>query len=104
MNYYCTVASFFVIILNSKIAFITIEFIVGSFEKFGIALKTDVKKKEYSNGCRLALLKNQRENNLESKNAAFYSFLRRRNFHLKKKIFYVNNFDRMIVKLRMYTT
>ena len=60
------------------------------------------KKQKNSNGFRLARVKNQPENKLESKNAAFYSFLRRQNFHLRKKLYHVNNFDWMIVKLRVY--
>ena len=89
-----------------KIALISIGFIVD-FLKTLVALKKAVqkKKKNDSNGFRLASVKNQRENNLESENAVFYSFLRRRNFHLKKKkIYHVSNFDWMIVKLRMYAT
>ena len=62
-------------------------------------------EKIHSNGFRLARVKNQRENKLEIKNAAFYTFSRRRNFYLKaKKLYLVNNFDWMIVKLSMYAT
>ena len=59
-----------VIILNSclveqnlKIALITIEFIVGSFENFGSLEKSCLKKKN-SNVFFLAAVKNQRENKL----------------------------------------
>ena len=56
---------------NFRIALIIIGFIIGSFEDFD-SLEKAVKKD--SNGFRLLCAENQRENKLESKNAAFYSF------------------------------
>ena len=82
---------------NFTIALITIGFIVNLLKTL-VALKKAVKKKN-SNGFCLACDKNQRENNLELKNAAFYSFSRRRNIHLKKKTkYHENNFDWIFVK------
>ena len=74
------------------------------FWNFG-SLEKDCLNNNDANGFRLARVKNQREIELESKDAVFYSFSRRRNFHLnKKKIYRVKNFDWMIVKLCMYAT
>ena len=58
-----------------------------------------------SNGFRSVRVKNQRENKLEMKNADFHSFLETSKFPPKReKTYLVNNFDWMIVKLRMSAT
>ena len=72
---------------------ITIGFIVDLLKTLAALKKAVFGQKNDSSGLRLARVKNQRENKLDQKNAAFYSFSRRRNFYLKrKKIYYVNNF------------
>ena len=85
---------------NFKFALITIS---DSSSIFRILKKSCLKKN--SNGFCLTRVTNQCENEKELKDAAFYSFSSRRNFHLeKKKMYHVNNFNWMIVKLRMYAT
>ena len=66
-----------------KIALIIIGFMVGSFEDLG-SLEKGYSKVD-STSFRLAVIMNQPENKLDLKNALFYSFLKRRNFHLNKK-------------------
>ena len=61
-------------------------------------------KKKDSSGFRLACVKNQRENELKSKMLRFIVFRDVEISTYKKKILPVNNFDWMIVKLRMYAT
>ena len=84
---------------NFKIALITIGFIVDHSKTLVALNKTVQNKKKDSNCFYLACVKNQRENELESKKVAFYSFSRRPNFQLKEKIYHVNNFGWMIVKI-----
>ena len=72
------------------IALIIIGFIVDLLKTL-VALKKAVskkkkKKKRIRTFSRLTRVNNQRENKLESKNAAFYSFSSWRNFHLKNNI------------------
>ena len=100
--YYCSNSC--LVVQNFKIALITIGFIVDLL-KILVALKKPVLKKQDSDGFCLARVTNQRDNELESKNEAFYSFSRRQNFHLKKiYIYHVNNCDWIFVKLRMSAT
>ena len=73
-----------ILLCNVKIALITIGFIVGPFEKFGNLENCCFKKNKFRTVF-VSPLSRQRENKLESKNVVFYSFLRRRNFHLKRK-------------------
>ena len=87
---------------NFKIALIIIRFIVESFEDFGSLERGSLKKN--SSGFRLACVKNQREIKSEMKNAAFYSFRDVEISIKKEKMYPVNNFYWMIVKLCTYAT